>query len=188
VLRTACKQNKIWQESGYKDIFISVNVSILQLERPNFYEIIKSVLTETGLEARYLQLKITETILTKYNDKVIEVVKLLNDLGVRLAIDDLGTGYSSLGQLYDLKVNKIKIDESFIDNVNENLNKSKIVKAIISMAQSLNIELIAEGVEITQQLNFLKQNRCNMIQGYLLSKPVDSKMMEEILNKNYREL
>lgn len=188
VLRTACRQNKMWQDLGYKNIFISVNVSILQLERPNFYEIVKSVLMETGLEARYLQLEITETILTKYNHKVIKIVKALNDLGIRLAIDDFGTGYSSLGQLCDLKVNKIKIDKSFIDNVNENFNKRKIVKAIISMAESLNIELIAEGVETMQQLDFLKQNRCDMIQGYLLSKPVDSKLMEKILNRNYMRL
>lgn len=185
VLRNACKQNSVWQSKGYKPIFISVNVSILQLENPNFFEMVKDILNETMMEAKYLQLEITETILTKDTDRVIEIVKKLNDLGVRLAIDDFGTGYSSLGQLSEFNVDKIKIDRVFIDSINNNHEKRKIVKAIISMAKSLNIGVIAEGVETIEQLSFLKKNRCNMIQGYLFSKPIGAKEIERMLSKSY---
>ncbi|SKC70807.1 sensor domain-containing protein [Maledivibacter halophilus] len=185
VLTNACKQNSIWQSSGHKPIFMSVNVSILQLEHPNFFEIVRRILRETGMKARYLQLEITETILTKNTVQVIEIVKQLNKLGVRLAIDDFGTGYSSLGQLSKFNVDKIKIDRMFIDGITNNYNKKKIVKAIISMAKSLNIGVIAEGVETIEQLGFLKQNRCNMIQGYLFSKPISAKEIERKLSKSY---
>jgi diguanylate cyclase (GGDEF)-like protein/PAS domain S-box-containing protein len=185
VLRNACKQNVLWQRLGHEPIFVSVNVSVLQLEEPNFYKTVSRVLKETGMEARYLMLEITETILTQNSTKVIEIVKKLNDLGVRLAIDDFGTGYSSLWQLSELNVSKIKIDRVFVDGINKNFNKGKIIKAIISMAKSLNIETIAEGVETVEQFRFLKQNRCNMLQGYLFSKPVAPKKIESMLSKNY---
>lgn len=180
VLNTACRQNKLWQKSGNRPIFISVNVSIIQLEQPNFGEIVKKVLEYSGLEPEYLQLEITETIFTKNYDKIMETIKAINELGVKVAIDDFGTGYSSLGQLSKLEITKLKIDKSFISEINENENKNKIVKAIISLADSLSLDLIAEGVETREQLDFLIKNDCNMVQGYLYSKPVDACAIEKL--------
>lgn len=178
VLNEACRQNRLWQDNGSKPIYISVNVSIIQLEQQNFCEIVKKALENTGLDAEYLQLEITETIFTKSYEKIVETIKAINELGVKIAIDDFGTGYSSLGQLSRLEIAKLKIDKSFIGEININENKNKIVKAIISLAKSLNLELIAEGVETKEQLGFLMSNDCNMVQGYLYSKAIDACSIE----------
>jgi EAL domain-containing protein (putative c-di-GMP-specific phosphodiesterase class I) len=183
VLKSACRQNRVWQKNGYKPIFISVNVSIIQLEQPDFYEIVVRALEESELSPKYLQLEITETIFTKSYDRIVQVINKLNRLGVKMAIDDFGTGYSSLGQLSRLEIDKLKIDKSFISEICKNENKIKIVKAIISMAESLNLELIAEGVETIEQLEFLKKNECRMIQGYIYSKPTDGESIKNFLVK-----
>ena len=181
VLNTACRQNKMWQDNGKRPIFISVNVSIIQLEQSDFCEILKKALENSRLKPEYLQLEITETIFTKNYDKIAETIKEINILGVKVAIDDFGTGYSSLGQLSRLEITKLKIDKSFISEINESENKNKIVKAIISLADSLSLELIAEGVETREQLDFLIKNDCNMVQGYLYSKPIDTIGIEKLL-------
>ncbi len=188
VMEKACRQNKQWQRQGLKHVYISVNVSILQLEHPGFCKFIKKILEETGLEPRYLQMEITETIFTRNYGAISKTIEELSRIGIRIAIDDFGTGYSSLSQLINMKITNLKIDKSFIGSVCENGNMRKIVKTIISMAESLSLELIAEGVETIGQLNFLKRNKCNMIQGYLLSYPKDSKSIEEYLRnpKKYR--
>lgn len=183
VLKTACKQNRMWQDKGYSPIFVSVNVSIMQLEQPNFCEIVKTVLKETNLNPQYLQLEITETIFTKNYDSVVQTIKRINALGVQVAIDDFGTGYSSLGQLSRLEITKLKIDRTFISEINENANKNKIVKTIISLAESLDLELVAEGVETKEQLEFLMRNDCNVVQGFLFSKPIKINEIEELLDK-----
>lgn len=184
VLIEACKQNKKWQGLGYEPMYVSVNVSVLQLEKPDFSKIVKRILKESKLDPKYLQLEITETFFTQNYELIERTVKELSDLGVKLAIDDFGTGYSSLGQLCELNINTLKIDRMFIDGVDKNINKSKIVKAVISLAESLNISLTAEGVETQDELNFLKTNRCTMIQGYLLSKPVGIDEIEGLLETN----
>ena len=181
VLKTACKQSKLWQENGSAPIFISVNVSIIQLEQANFCETVKKALEYSQLAPEYLQLEITETIFTKNYDKIVEAIKAINEMGVQVAIDDFGTGYSSLGQLSRLEITKLKIDRSFISEINDNENKNKIVRAIISLADSLNLELIAEGVETKEQLDFLINNDCNMVQGYLYSKPIPAYAIEKLL-------
>ncbi len=178
VLNEACMQNKAWQDKGYRPIFISVNVSIIQLEQQNFCEVVKKALENSGLAPGYLQLEITETVFTKNYDKIIETINKINELGIKIAIDDFGTGYSSLGQLSRLDIAKLKIDKSFINKINENENKKKIVKAIISMANSLKLELTAEGVETREQLDFLIRNDCNMVQGYYYSKPAAAEAIE----------
>ncbi|HYE12018.1 MAG TPA: EAL domain-containing protein, partial [Patescibacteria group bacterium] len=188
VLKTACEQNKLWQNKGYCPIYMSVNVSIIQLEQPNFCEIVKSVLKETNLNPRYLQLEITETIFTKNYDNIVQTIKKINAMGVQVAIDDFGTGYSSLGQLSRLEITKLKIDRSFISEINDSESKNKIVKTIISLAESLNLELVAEGVETREQLDFLIRNDCNVVQGYLFSKPINIITLEEMLEKEDRYL
>lgn len=178
VMNEACSQNKLWQDNGNRPIYVSVNVSIIQLEQPNFCEIVKRALINSRLDPEYLQLEITETIFTKSYDKIVDAINAINELGVKAAIDDFGTGYSSLGQLSRLEIAKLKIDKSFISEININDNKNKIVKAIISLAKSLNLELTAEGVETREQLDFLIKNDCNMVQGYLYSKSVDACSLE----------
>lgn len=183
VLYTACKQNKLWQDLEYNPIYISVNVSVLQLEQSDFYDKVVKILDATGLEPKYLQLEITETYFKENYELISKNMKRLSELGIGFAIDDFGTGYSSLGQLTELKINTLKIDRMFIDRVDSNINNSKIVKAVISLAVSLNIGLTAEGVERKEELGFLKENKCDVVQGYLFSKPVDSSEIPKYLNK-----
>lgn len=183
VLFNACKQNKKWQDRGYEPVYISVNVSVLQLEQPGFCRVVEEMLKETGLEPEYLQLEITETYFIQKYDSIKDTINELSQLGVRLAIDDFGTGYSSLSQLCTFDVNNIKIDKTFIDGIERDLNKSKIVKALISLAESLNISLTAEGVETQEQLIFLKKNKCTVAQGFLFSEPVDPDGIERMLAK-----
>ena len=174
VMLEACRQNKLWQNNGNVPIYVSVNVSIIQLEQPTFYEIVKKVLNDSQLNPEYLQLEITETIFTKNYEKIADTIRRINELGVKIAIDDFGTGYSSMGQLSRLEISKLKIDRSFICEIHQSENKNKIVKAIISLAKSLNLELTAEGVETSKQLDFLVENGCSIVQGYLFSKPLRS--------------
>lgn len=183
VLFNACKQNKEWQDTGFEPIFVSVNVSVLQLEHKDFYDEVLAILCRTGLEPKYLQLEITETFFTQNYKSIVMTVKKLSSLGIGIAIDDFGTGYSSLGQLCEININNIKIDRMFIDGVDKNINKSKIIKAVISLAESLNINLTAEGVETLGQLNFLKENRCTLAQGFLFSKPVEKEDIEKLFSK-----
>jgi EAL domain-containing protein (putative c-di-GMP-specific phosphodiesterase class I) len=173
----------IWQNNSKRPIYVSVNVSIIQLEQPNFCEVVKEALKNSKMNPEYLQLEITETIFTKNYDKIVETIKSINELGIKIAIDDFGTGYSSLGQLSRLDIAKLKIDKSFISEINKNENKNKIVKAIISLANSLKLELTAEGVETSEQLDFLLKNDCNIVQGYLYSKPIDAGAIEKLLQR-----
>ena len=136
---------------------------------------------EFNLAPQYLQLEITETIFTKDFEGIAQTIKRINSLGVEVAIDDFGTGYSSLGQLSKLEITKLKIDRTFISEIDESGNKNKIVKAIISLAESLDLGLIAEGVETKAQLDFLIKNDCNIVQGCLFNKPINEIEMEKQL-------
>lgn len=183
VLLEACMQNRRWQELGYDPICLSVNISVLQLEKKGFSNIIKRILKDSKLDPQYLQLEITETFFTQDYELIKEEIKEIANQGVKFSIDDFGTGYSSLGQLCELSINNLKIDRMFIDGVDENSNKSKIVKAIISLADSLDISLTAEGVETQEELNFLRKNMCTMVQGFLFSKPVGVYEIEKLLRR-----
>lgn len=180
VLLNACVQNKKWQDLGYDPIYVSVNVSALQLERVNFYNVVTNILEKSKMDPKYLKIEITETYFTQHYGLISNNIKNLNNLGVRFSIDDFGTGYSSLGQLSELSINTIKIDRVFISNVDLNVSNSKIVKAVISLAKSLNIDLTAEGVEREEELKFLRENNCNIAQGYLFSKPIEANMIEKL--------
>lgn len=183
VLVEACKQNNRWQKLGYERIWMSVNVSVLQLEKAGFISMMERVLRDTMLKPEYLQLEITETYFAQDYELIKKTIKKLSSLGIKISIDDFGTGYSSLGQLSELSINNLKIDRMFIDRVDENTNKSKIVKAIVALADSLGISLTAEGVERDEELKFLKKNKCKMVQGYLFSKPVGIEKIEKLLKK-----
>lgn len=184
VLRSACMQLKRWHNIGYKNMFMSINVSIKQLEQNDFASLIENILNEIKLKASCLVLEITETVYMENLKRIYNNLKQLNKLGVKLSIDDFGTGYSSLGQLKRLEISKLKIDKSFIQDINTDVNNTIIISAIIAMAKSLNLNIVAEGVEKPEHLVFLKEKGCDMLQGYLFSKPVPSYEIEKLLSNS----
>jgi EAL domain-containing protein (putative c-di-GMP-specific phosphodiesterase class I) len=151
---------------------VAVNVSAVQFRREGFCELIQKVLHETGLAPQYLELELTESLLLSSADVTFSVLQELKALGLKLAIDDFGTGYSSLSYLKHFPVSKLKIDRSFIRDVAVNPDDEAITNAIISMAKSLNLKVIAEGVENEAQMSFLRAHQCDEIQGYYFSKPL----------------
>lgn len=155
---------------------VSINISVVQMIDSSFVSMVREILNETGFDGRYLEFEITESVFISYPEQIIEVINELKKLGIRIALDDFGTGYASLSYLQLLPINTLKIDKSFIDKISENDDK-QIVGSIISMAHMLGMEVIAEGVELNEQLNYLSEQECDYIQGFLLSKPVDKKDM-----------
>jgi EAL domain-containing protein (putative c-di-GMP-specific phosphodiesterase class I) len=149
-----------------------VNVSAVQFRQENFCDTIKKVLDDTGLDPRFLELELTESLLVGDAELTVSVIQKLKRMGVTLAIDDFGTGYSSLSYLKHFPVSKLKIDRSFVRDVAVNLDDAAITTAIISMAKSLNLKVIAEGVETEEQMSFLRARHCDEIQGYYFSKPL----------------
>lgn len=172
VLRTACSQARAWQDAGLPAVPVAVNVSAIQLRHQGFCELIRRVLSETGLEAKYLELELTEGLLMSNVDVMFTLIQELREMGIKLAIDDFGTGYSSLNYLRQFKVNRLKIDRSFVREVHENSDDAAITTAIINMAKALNLDVLAEGVENVAQLDFLRAQNCYEIQGFYFSKPV----------------
>jgi EAL domain-containing protein (putative c-di-GMP-specific phosphodiesterase class I) len=169
VLRTACSQARKWQDEGLPALTVAVNVSAIQFRQENFGEVIRKVLHETGLPPQYLELELTESLLLTNADLMLAVIQELKAIGVTLAIDDFGTGYSSFSYLRQFQVSKLKIDRSFITNVAANPDDAAITAAIISMAKSLHLKVIAEGVENEAQMSFLRAHQCDEIQGYYYS-------------------
>jgi len=172
VLRTACAQAHKWHSDGLQAFPVAVNVSAVQFRQEGFCQLIRRVLHETGLPPQFLELELTETLLLSNADVMFSVLQELKDMGVRLAIDDFGTGYSSLSYLKQFRVNKLKIDRSFIRDIAVDSDDAAITTAIISLAKSLNLKVIAEGVENEAQMSFLRKHHCDEIQGYYFSKPV----------------
>ena len=172
VLRTACAQARKWQDEGFDSMQMAVNVSAIQFRQDGFRELIQGVLTETGLAPEYLVLELTESLLLTNADVVFSVLLELKKMGLKLAIDDFGTGYSSLSYLTQLPVSKLKIDRSFIRNLATNRDDAAITTAIIGMAKSLHLKVIAEGVETEAQMALLRAHHCDEMQGYYFSKPL----------------
>lgn len=171
VLLTACKQNKLWQDAGFGFFPISVNLSIRQFLQQNLLEKIQEILAVTGLDPRYLELEITESM-TLDVEHAIGTLQKLKDLGVGIIIDDFGTGYSSLNHLKKLPIHKLKIDRSFVRDLMVDANDEAIVSTIITMAHGLDMKVVAEGVETREQLEYLSMKQCNEVQGYLFSEPL----------------
>lgn len=172
VLREACTQNKKWQDSGLPEIPIAINVSVVELHHAHFTQEVTKVLLQTGLQPYHLELEVTESVAIQSEVTVINDLNKLKEMGVRLSVDDFGTGYSSLSYLKLLPVNTIKIDKSFIRDIQVDANDAAIVTAIIKMSQSLGLTVIAEGVETQAQLEFLQSHDCDEMQGYLFSRPL----------------
>jgi diguanylate cyclase (GGDEF)-like protein/PAS domain S-box-containing protein len=184
VLRAACSQARKWQEDGLPPVRVAVNVSAVQFRRQGFSEQVRKVLRETGLAPEYLELELTESLLLADADVTLSVIQELKAMGLTLAIDDFGTGYSSFKYLKQFRVSRLKIDRSFIRDVAVNPDDAAITAAIISMAKSLRLKVIAEGVEDEAQMTFLRANQCDEIQGYYFSKPLAVDKVSDKLRLN----
>lgn len=172
VLRTACTQNRAWQNEGHAPLVMSVNLSARQFREKNLVDKIMDILIETRLEARYLDLEITESLIMNHADSTIILLERLHELGVGLSIDDFGTGYSSLAYLKRFPVQSLKIDQSFVRDLTTDADDAAIVTAVVAMARSLKLKVIAEGVETKEQLDFLATLQCDEYQGYYFGRPV----------------
>ena len=179
VLEQACSKCKAWQVAGCRPIRIAVNLSSLQFLQPNLPSLIQSVLHETGLEAEYLELEITESVIMENSETTLAVLHQLRDIGVTLSVDDFGTGYSSLSYLKRFPIDTLKIDRSFVSEIDQDSENDIIVSTIIVMAHRLNLKVVAEGVETANQKRFLCENDCDLYQGYLLCPPMpEDKLLE----------
>ena len=182
VLRTACEQCKLWQSQGLAGIPIAVNISVRQFLDDNFVASVVEILDDLDFNPHCLELEITESIMQNIGESSV-ILNELKKIGIGLSIDDFGTGYSSLSYLKHLPIDKIKIDKSFVDDIGEHSSHRAMVKTIIDMGHNLDFAVIAEGIETEEQAAFLKQNMCEMGQGYLFSRPLAPEQMKEFLIK-----
>lgn len=185
VIRTACSQNKEWQKSGFEPMSIAVNLSNRQFEQPNLLEIIIRILKDVDMATKYVELEITESTLMKSPDTAISILNELKDIGITISIDDFGTGYSSLEYLKRIPLNSLKVAYPFIKNILTSADDAAIAKTIITLAHSMNLNVIAEGVETEQQLKFLQELGCDEVQGYLFSRPLPADEFTKLLEKGY---
>jgi diguanylate cyclase (GGDEF)-like protein/PAS domain S-box-containing protein len=180
VLREACLRCKEWHDQGLTDLSISVNISASQFHKQDIEELIANILTETGLPPHALELELTESTVMKSPEEARVVLKNLKALGLKISIDDFGTGFSSLSYLRLFPIDTLKIDKSFIVNLDSDHANAMIAKAVISLAHSLNLQVVAEGVENSEQLEFLNKEKCNFAQGYYVSRPLSWKNINEL--------
>ena len=172
VLREACHQARVWQVAGLPPMCVAINISAVELRAPGFASGVRTILRETNLEPRYLELELTETVLMEDSRSVADVLKELKDIGVLLALDDFGTGYSSLSYLKRFPIDALKIDQSFVRDLSTDEDDAGIVTAVIGMGKSLHMRVVAEGVETREQLAMLQEYGCPQAQGYYFSRPV----------------
>jgi EAL domain-containing protein (putative c-di-GMP-specific phosphodiesterase class I) len=172
VLRTACAQSMAWRRSALEPVSIAVNLSALQLKDQQMVGKVDSILKETGLAPGHLELEITESTIMHDIERAVSVFGSLNGLGVKITVDDFGTGYSSLYYLKKFPLYALKIDRSFVNEITENQDDAAIATAIVAMAHSLKLKVVAEGVETEEQLEMLRFLGCDMLQGFLFSKPL----------------
>ncbi len=181
VLRTACQQAKVWRDRGVSLPRIGVNVSAKQFFQQNFPRLVERILIQTGLEPHILEVEITESLLMEDTERAIATMHGLRALGVQIALNDFGTGYSSLSRLKEFPIDCLKIDHSFVRDISTDVNDQAIASAVLAMAGSLNMRVVAEGVETAEQFDFLKLKQCNEMQGYLICRPLPAEKLEEFL-------
>jgi diguanylate cyclase (GGDEF)-like protein len=180
VIETACRQNKEWQDKGMKPIPIAVNIATKQFMQPNFISMIKNVLNKTKLDPKYLEVEVTENVILN-TANVIDSIKELKKIGISIALDDFGTGSSGFNYLRNLPIDQLKIDKSFINNINCDRADEVMIQAIINMANSLNLDIVAEGIETDIQLKFLESIDCHKVQGFYFKKPLSLQQFEEFM-------
>lgn len=186
VLRTACSQAKAWLDQGYPLQRIAVNVSVKQFMHAKFIHMISDVLAETSLEPHCLEIEITESLLVKDEHDINEILYKLKEMHITIAIDDFGTGYSSLNRLKEMPIDCLKIDRSFINGIHGGTRDQSIISAIIAMAAGMNLKVIAEGVETKGQVNFLRGQKCQEVQGYLFGRPLSVQQTEVFLSQTFK--
>jgi EAL domain-containing protein (putative c-di-GMP-specific phosphodiesterase class I) len=179
VLRTACEQARRWRAAGLDALRVAINLSPRQFEQKDLARLIERVIDQAGVDASVLELELTEGAVMRNAEAAVDMLRALKSMGVRIVIDDFGTGYSSLSYLKRFPVSALKIDQSFVRDVVTDPEDATIVKAVISMAHSLGLEVIAEGVETHAQLDFLRELQCDIVQGYLLGRPMPTEQVEE---------
>jgi EAL domain-containing protein (putative c-di-GMP-specific phosphodiesterase class I) len=188
VLRTACQMNKQFQDKGLPPFRIAVNISGVQFHRADIVKQVSEILKETRLDPKWLELEVTESVFMENMNMAIEILNQLHRLGVELAIDDFGTGYSSLSYLRQFPIDRLKIDQSFIRNALNNNDDRAIAKTIISLAHSLGLKVIAEGVETGDHEDFLRQENCDEVQGYKYTRPLPVDLLQEFVVAYNRNL
>ncbi|WP_454576843.1 EAL domain-containing protein [Mesorhizobium sp. PL10] len=184
ILHEACRQNKAWQRAGLAPVTVCVNVSARQFREKNLIDRVVNALKESGLEARYLELEVTESLIMQDFELAVATMNGLQKLGVQISIDDFGTGYSSLSALKTFPVQRLKIDKSFIDDLATDENDQAVTSAVISLGQKLNLRVLAEGVETEDQVTFLRNNNCDEMQGNYFSKPLSAGDIRELIARN----
>ncbi len=184
VLRQACLQARLWQAQGYNIVPIAVNISARQLKQGNLHAQIMTILRDAGLDARYLELEITESMLMDMGELGLAVIEHLHNAGITLSLDDFGTGYSSLSRLKNLPLDRLKIDQSFVRDIVTDPDDASIVSATAVLAHALGLRVTAEGVETQEQLDFIKSLHCEEYQGYLFSRPVPAAEVERFLQRS----
>jgi diguanylate cyclase (GGDEF)-like protein/PAS domain S-box-containing protein len=183
VLHTACTQSKTWQDAGLPPIRMAVNISARQFKQGDLVDVVKRALQQTGCNPDSLELEMTESVIIENADAAVTTMRQLSEMGVHLSIDDFGTGYSSLSYLKRFPINLLKIDQSFVRDITTDNDDAAIVKAVIALAHSMKLKVIAEGVETIEQLTFLRQQNCNQMQGYYFSRPLPAAQVEALLAK-----
>ena len=181
ILKESCRQTKKWHDMGYKNITVSVNVSVRQLEDPLFIDKVKSILMETKLNPEWLEVEVTESILADV-ENVVKILHEIRQLGIQISLDDFGTGYSSLSYIKNLPIDILKIDQSFVKDIHQNEESSAIVQAILKIADSIGIQVIAEGIELQEHVLKLVENGCRIGQGYFFSRPLKVDAFEQFMN------
>jgi len=171
-IREVCRQYKLWQESGISGITVSVNLSSLQFNQPNFISMVSGIFKEFDMDPRFIIFELTESMIMVDTDNILTKLKELKALGVKLSVDDFGTGYSSLRYLNRFPLDSLKIDRSFVRELPASSDAAAIVSAILALAKALNLKTVAEGVETLQQKNFLENSSCDALQGFYFSKPM----------------
>jgi len=185
VLRTACTQSKAWQKEGLPSVGVAVNISARQFKQQNLIEIISRILRDTGLSPHLLELELTENIVMENTEAAIVTLRRLKELGVKLSIDDFGIGYSSLEYLKHFPIDTVKIDQSFVRDIITDPGDAAIAIAVITLAHSLELKVIAEGVELEEQLAFMRSQQCDKIQGYLFSRPLPAEGVRKLLQEEH---
>jgi diguanylate cyclase (GGDEF)-like protein len=181
VLRTACEQARAWADAGLPVATMAVNVSSMEFRDENYLERLYGILSDTGLDPHLLELELTESVLMKHADSAATILRALRARGVQVAVDDFGTGYSSLSYLGKFPIDALKIDQSFVGRIINATDDATIVVAVISMARSLNLRVVAEGVETLEQLTFLRTHECDEAQGYYFGRPVAPQQFAKLL-------
>ncbi|WHT47349.1 EAL domain-containing protein [Sporosarcina thermotolerans] len=187
ILKESCFQAFAWQNNDFPPLRLSVNISVRQLEDPNFIDKVKSIVRETGIDAKNLEFEITESVLANVNS-IAPILKEIQKIGISISVDDFGTGYSSLSYIKDLPIDTLKIDQSFIKDIHENRESKEIAKAIINLANSIGLNVIAEGVELKEHVDELKKNGSIHGQGYYYSRPLKVSAFEEFLKTAHEAL